>query len=117
MNLGYDESEIEDIIRYAVGHGTLENAPGVDHAALKAKGFTTATIQALESALASAFDIRFAFNKWTLGEDFCISVLGITKAQLDRSEEHTSELPSLMRLSYAVFCFKKKNIITNKCQD
>ncbi len=83
MNLGYDESEIEDIIRYAVGHGTLENAPGVDHVALKAKGFTTATIQALESALASAFDIRFAFNKWTLGEDFCISVLGITKAQLD----------------------------------
>src|SRR3546814_3085675 len=26
-----------------------------------------------------------------------------------RSEEHTSELPSLMRSSYAVFCFKKKN--------
>src|SRR3546814_3293725 len=28
---------------------------------------------------------------------------------LDRSEEHTSELQSLMRTSYAVFCFKKKN--------
>src|SRR3546814_9148141 len=27
----------------------------------------------------------------------------------ERSEEHTSELPSLMRLSYAVFCLKKKN--------
>src|SRR3546814_3739191 len=27
-----------------------------------------------------------------------------------RSEEHTSELPSLMRISYAVFCLKKKNI-------
>src|SRR3546814_2334914 len=27
----------------------------------------------------------------------------------DRSEEHTSELQSLMRISYAVFCFKKKN--------
>src|SRR3546814_8494986 len=26
----------------------------------------------------------------------------------DRSEEHTSELPSLMRISYAVFCLKKK---------
>src|SRR3546814_8836789 len=26
-----------------------------------------------------------------------------------RSEEHTSELPSLMRISYAVFCLKKKN--------
>src|SRR3546814_10236530 len=30
-----------------------------------------------------------------------------------RSEEHTSELQSLMRISYAVFCLKKKNIITN----
>src|SRR3546814_4089461 len=30
--------------------------------------------------------------------------------QLDRSEEHTSELQSLMRISYAVFCLKKKKI-------
>src|SRR3546814_4015580 len=29
---------------------------------------------------------------------------------LTRSEEHTSELQSLMRISYAVFCLKKKNI-------
>src|SRR3546814_4341144 len=31
-----------------------------------------------------------------------------------RSEEHTSELQSLMRISYAVFCLKKKNINTQK---
>src|SRR3546814_1408547 len=31
-----------------------------------------------------------------------------------RSEEHTSELPSLMRISYAVFCLKKKNKHTNR---
>src|SRR3546814_9532579 len=34
-----------------------------------------------------------------------VSVLGVSK---DRSEEHTSELQSLMRISYAVFCLKKK---------
>src|SRR3546814_4190333 len=35
---------------------------------------------------------------------------GIVRAHLDgRSEEHTSELQSLMRISYAVFCLKKKN--------
>src|SRR3546814_973990 len=36
-----------------------------------------------------------------------------------RSEEHTSELQSLMRISYAVFCLKKKNTIytTTLCQD
>src|SRR3546814_6936614 len=33
----------------------------------------------------------------------------------DRSEEHTSELQSLMRISYAVFCLKKKNKHTNHC--
>src|SRR3546814_7012711 len=32
---------------------------------------------------------------------------------MGRSEEHTSELQSLMRISYAVFCLKKKNIHTN----
>src|SRR3546814_10481548 len=37
------------------------------------------------------------------------------KAVTDRSEEHTSELQSLMRISYAVFCLKKK-IQTNKQQ-
>src|SRR3546814_9189007 len=34
----------------------------------------------------------------------------------DRSEEHTSELQSLMRISYAVFCLKKKNNILNSNQ-
>src|SRR3546814_8032613 len=33
----------------------------------------------------------------------------IVKALAHRSEEHTSELQSLMRISYAVFCLKKKN--------
>src|SRR3546814_4349961 len=35
--------------------------------------------------------------------------LGIDEAAFRRSEEHTSELQSLMRISYAVFCLKKKN--------
>jgi ribonucleoside-diphosphate reductase alpha chain len=81
--LGYDESQIEDIIRYAVGHGTLETAPGVNHAALRAKGFTAGALQALEAALATAFDVRFAFNKWVLGEEFCVAGLGFTAEQLN----------------------------------
>src|SRR3546814_7329555 len=35
--------------------------------------------------------------------------IGIDAARQRRSEEHTSELQSLMRISYAVFCLKKKN--------
>src|SRR3546814_3552589 len=37
------------------------------------------------------------------------SGLGLLRAKEVRSEEHTSELQSLMRISYAVFCLKKKN--------
>src|SRR3546814_8066729 len=37
-----------------------------------------------------------------------------TSAEASRSEEHTSELQSLMRLSYAVFCLKKKNETTDQ---
>ena len=83
QTLGYKQAEIEDIIRYAVGHGTLESAPGVNHIALRAKGFTPAAIQSLEGALAAAFDIRFVFNRYTLGEEFCTKALGLTVAQLD----------------------------------
>src|SRR3546814_6442407 len=42
---------------------------------------------------------------------FCCSIRNETVA---RSEEHTSELQSLMRISYAVFCLKKKKIQQNK---
>src|SRR3546814_1986598 len=41
------------------------------------------------------------------------STSSATPARTNRSEEHTSELQSLMRNSYAVFCLKKKNNNTN----
>src|SRR3546814_10622393 len=37
--------------------------------------------------------------------------LGMLQSESRRSEEHTSELQSLMRISYAVFCLKKKKIL------
>jgi ribonucleoside-diphosphate reductase alpha chain len=105
-NLGYTSSQIEEIISYAVGHQTLGNAPGINHTALIGHGFGPAQIEKLESALASAFDIRFVFNQWTLGEEFCRNVLGIpaeklvdpsfdllrhlgfTKADIDAANDH-----------------------------
>ena len=80
--LGYSKTEIDAIVRYAVGRGTLASAPHVNHDDLRAKGFTDEAIATLENALASAFDIKFAINKWTLGEKFCKEVLGFTDAQL-----------------------------------
>ncbi len=81
--LGYAEDEVEDMIRYAVGHGTLDGAPGINHDSLRAKGFTDDAIEAIEKAVADAFDIKFAFNKWTLGAEFCTDTLGISAADLD----------------------------------
>src|SRR3546814_10039375 len=39
---------------------------------------------------------------------------GVRAGNMTRSEEHTSELQSLMRISYAVFCLKKKNTTIKK---
>jgi ribonucleoside-diphosphate reductase alpha chain len=80
--LGYDDAAIEAITRHAVGRGTLKDAPFLNHRQLKAKGFTDGALDVLEPALAAAFDIKFAFNKWTLGEEFCQSALGFTAAQM-----------------------------------
>src|SRR5712691_34316 len=80
--LGYDDGEIAAIERYALGRGTLKGAPHINHESLAEKGFDEAALGALEGALASAFDIKFAFNKWTLGEAFCTERLGIAAERL-----------------------------------
>src|SRR3546814_2022420 len=50
---------------------------------------------------------------------FVVIVSACVQARRRRSEEHTSELQSLMRISYAVFCLKKKtnNIHTTLTKD
>jgi ribonucleoside-diphosphate reductase alpha chain len=81
--LGYRPDEIDDMVRYAIGHGTLADAPAINHQTLRERGFTAAILDTLEASLASAFDIKFTFNKWTLGNEFCTKVLDFTEAQLD----------------------------------
>lgn len=81
--LGYSDEAIEEIVAYAVGHGTLANAPGVNHERLKERGFTQEKIDAVEAALATAYDIRFVFNKWQLGEEFCTQTLGLDADAMD----------------------------------
>ncbi|WP_163850041.1 vitamin B12-dependent ribonucleotide reductase [Pseudooceanicola aestuarii] len=104
--LGYGSAQIEEIIGYAVGHGTIGNAPGVNHTALIGHGFGTRELEKVDAALGQAFDIRFVFNQWTLGEEFCTKTLGIpadklndptfdllrhlgfTKAEIDAANDH-----------------------------
>ncbi|MCB9262165.1 MAG: vitamin B12-dependent ribonucleotide reductase [Flavobacteriales bacterium] len=76
--LGYDAEQIVDIVNYAKGHATLVNAPEINHTTLAAKGFNAADLAAIESGLASAFEINFVFNQWTLGEE-AMTRLGFQK--------------------------------------
>ncbi|MER9894081.1 vitamin B12-dependent ribonucleotide reductase [Mesorhizobium sp. M0119] len=81
--LGYSEAQIAEIEAYAVGHGNLNQAPGINPGSLKAKGFTDEKIAALNAALKSAFDIKFVFNQWTLGADWVKETFGFTDEQLN----------------------------------
>ena len=81
--LQYTEGEITEIINYAVGHGTLETAPFINHETLKEKGFTEKELSILESNLKNVFDIRFSFNIFTLGKEFCTDVLNFSEEQLN----------------------------------
>src|SRR3546814_7995427 len=58
-------------------------------------------------ALAAAMIVLNGFSRIMLGVHWASDIAGGTMLGA-RSEEHTSELQSLMRSSYAVFCFKKK---------
>jgi len=81
--LGYSEDQIAEIEAYAVGHGNLNQAPGINPTTLKAKGFSDEKVAEVNKALENAFDIKFVFNKFTLGEEFCKVALGFTDEQLD----------------------------------
>src|SRR3546814_10440322 len=77
-----------------------------------------------ERAFSAGGDVRALYRSWQAGRDaeridfyrdeyrlnaFIKRYPKPYVALIDRSEEHTSELQSLMRISYAVFCLKKKN--------
>ncbi len=81
-NLGYSPKEREEIINYAKGHGSLDGCPHINEESLREKGFGDKQLEAIEEALPSSFEIKFAFNQWTLGEDFCKEELGLSDEQL-----------------------------------
>ena len=81
--LGYTQDQQQDITRYAVGHGSLESCQAVSLNALRDKGFGDTQLAVLATALENAFDIKFAFNHFTLGAEFCRDTLGFTDEQLN----------------------------------
>jgi ribonucleoside-diphosphate reductase alpha chain len=81
--LGYAPRQIEDIVRYCRGAGTLQGCPHVNRAALKVKGFTEDALKRVEALLPGAFDLAFVFNRWTVGDDFLKDSLGLTPKQFE----------------------------------
>ncbi|MGA0531214.1 vitamin B12-dependent ribonucleotide reductase [Hansschlegelia sp. KR7-227] len=81
--LGYAEHQIAEIEAYAVGHGSMRQAPAINPATLRTKGFSDELIETLEGAAKAAFDIKFIFNKWTLGEAFLTQTMKVPAEKLD----------------------------------
>ena len=130
--MGYTEIQINDIINYLRGHATLKNAPRINHETLKEKGFTDEELVKVEKSLSKVFELAFAFNVWTLGEDCLkrlglnseqyndnnynlLSVLGFTAEQISLANEFVcgamtiEGAPHLRKEHYAVFDTANKN--------
>ncbi len=130
--LGYSENQVNDIINYLRGHATLKNAPHINHTTLKEKGLTVEEMEKIEKSLAMVFELAFAFNVWTLGEDCLkrlgfsseeyndpnfnlLSALGFTSEQIGAANEFVcgamtiEGAPHLRKEHYAVFDTANKN--------
>lgn len=86
QRLGYDDRQIDDIVRYCRGTGTLTGCPHLNGASLKAKGFTDDMLKRVDEQLPGAFDLSFVFNRWTLGDESITRHLKIAKEKLEASE-------------------------------
>ena len=79
-HLGYGESLIGQILDSVIGTMSLHGAPHVNSASLIAKGFNGNDIDRIQKTLPGVFELGFAFNQWTLGED-TLQRLGFTQEQ------------------------------------
>jgi len=124
--LNYTEKQVEEILNYARGTADITNAPHINSTSLKAKGFNDGDLQKINNALKGAFDIKFVFNVWNLGED-CLKrvglsaeiyndsnfnmlrALGFTDAQIEEANEYVcgsmtlEGAPHLKKEHYQVF--------------
>ncbi len=80
--LKYTDEEMREIMRYVMGTLSLEGAPHINRQSLKVKGFTDSDIASVEKTLPQVFEISFAFNRWTLGDE-TLKRLGLSDSQLE----------------------------------
>src|SRR3546814_2605892 len=108
-----DAVVLQAVVRHALDVDLVGAAP--------AAGEADVGHQRLAGAVHHAADHRDGHRRGDVGKALLEDLDGLDDLELlaragragDRSEEHTSELQSLMRNSYAVFCLKKKTITHN----
>jgi ribonucleoside-diphosphate reductase alpha chain len=83
--LGYSEAQIAEIEAYAVGHGNLDQAPGINPPDAARQGLHRRQDRRARTRAEVAFDIKFVFNKWTLGEDWLTRDARLPDEKLERS--------------------------------
>src|SRR5207244_5401952 len=67
--LGYTPRQVEEIVRYCRGTGSLQGCPHVNLASLKRKGFTDDVLARIEAQLQGDLDLSFAVSRCTVGAD------------------------------------------------
>ena len=90
--LGYEEGEIERIVRYALGTGSFDGAPHINRSTLHSKGLTEPEIDRVEKALPTMLDVRSAFARGQVTDE-TLTRLGVTQAE--REKPGFSALPIL----------------------
>src|SRR3546814_7178558 len=100
--MGLAKASLEASVRYmAASLGPL---------GIRANGISAGPIKTLAASGIKDFStiLKYVETHAPLRRNITIEDVGNVAAFMMRSEEHTSELQSLMRISYAVFCLKKK---------
>ncbi len=84
-NLGYSETEINDIEKYIIGTPSIKDSPYINFESLKAKGFTEKELTIIENNLENAYNLSSVFSKWNLGEDFLKNTLKLSNEDINSS--------------------------------
>src|SRR3546814_2699248 len=111
------EEKVLDMRKTAVFLLCLMVVPGFAHAAVDCSSTTVPQAAPLRPTVIAPVSSELAASAYQLGTQVSVLSQAYDESQSAdqvRSEEHTSELQSLMRISYAVFCLKKKQQQKNK---
>ncbi len=118
--LGYNQEQIKEIITCCLGHGSLEGCPAINPESLLDKGLCLEEIKKINAELKNAVDIRYPFNRWTLGEETygrilqgksedVLTALGYSSAEINQANEYVcgtntiESAPHLKEEHYPVF--------------